>query len=67
MNITDRQKKTRRQIKSNDPDLTNLTIEKDNYLPHDGDWERDGKGIGRNEHIKELCFAFKHGGRDLLL
>jgi hypothetical protein len=24
------------------------------YVPLDGDWERDGKGIGNNTHIKEL-------------
>jgi hypothetical protein len=27
------------------------------YYPPDGDWERDGKGIGRNTHIKELWFG----------
>ena len=57
MNITDRQKKARRQIESNDPDLTNLTINKNNYRPHDGDWERDGQGIGNNEHMKELSLG----------
>ena len=61
----DRLKETRRQIESNDPDLTNLTIntysDKYNYLPHDGDWERDGNAIGGNVHINELCFAFNLG------
>ena len=58
----------RRQIESDDPDLTKLTIGDQNdyqlslgegnyYYPHDGDWGRDGKGIGRNTHIKELCFG----------
>ena len=56
--IRKRREDTRRQIESNDPDLTKLTIDtyQNNYLPHDGDWARDGKGIGRNEYIKELCF-----------
>ena len=45
----------RRKIEDNDPDLTELIM--GNYLPPDGDWERAGKGIGRNTHIKELCFG----------
>ena len=53
----DRQKDTRRQIESNDPELGKLTIDYYNYYPHDGNWERDGLGIGRNTHIKELHFA----------
>ena len=51
----------RRQIESNDPKLNKLTISdvglSDSYHPHDGDWERDGNGIGSNEHIKELWFG----------
>ena len=71
--IRRRRENTRRQIESNDPDLIKLTINtyNHNYIPYDGDWARDGKGIGRNEHIKELHFGFnlgivarRHGGRD---
>ena len=51
----------RRAQRGHDPDLTNLTINKYNYLPHDGDWERDGNAIGGNVHINELCFAFNLG------
>ena len=51
----------RRQIESNDPKLNKLTISdvglSGSYHPHDGDWERDGNGIGSNEHIKELWFG----------
>ena len=45
------------QIENNDPELKKLTIGPSNYLPPDGDWERVGQGIGRNEHIKELRFG----------
>ena len=45
----------RRKIEGNDPDLTELNM--GNYLPPDGDWERDGKGVGRNTHIKKLRFG----------
>ena len=50
---------TRSQIESNDPDLTKLTIDTRNpdFIPPDGDWARDGKAMGRNEHIKEICFS----------
>ena len=50
-------KLTRDRIESNDPELNKLTISPHSYHPLDGDWERDGRSIGRNEHIKELCFA----------
>ena len=59
----DRQKDTRRQIESNDPELGKLTIDYYNYYPHDGDWGRDGLGIGRNERIKELSFGYYLPGR----
>ena len=63
MNNIDSQNEIRRQIESNDPELDKLTIGHNpyrpqswDYLPPDGDWERDGRGIGNNEHIKELRF-----------
>ena len=48
----------RRKIEGNDPDVTELNLSSDDYLPPDGDWEPYGKGIGRNTHIKKLCFGF---------
>ena len=48
---------TRGQIESNDPELDKLTISHYDYLPLDGDLARDGKGIGKHTHIKELCFG----------
>ena len=51
----------RRQIEGNDPELNTLYIDKYNYLPPDGDWERDGKSIGRNDHIRELRFGEYEG------
>ena len=53
----DNRKKIRGQIESNDAGLVELTVSQANYYPLDGDWERDGKGIGRNTHIKELYFG----------
>lgn len=52
-------KETRRQIESNDPRLGRLFVGQSaaNYYPHDGDWGRDGRGIGENEHIKELLLS----------
>ena len=63
LSVVIERRKLRQRIESNDPNLTKLTIDTrsidylPNYLPHDGDWARDGEGIGRNEHIKELCFG----------
>lgn len=63
---------TRHQIEIDDPELDKLVIGRvprfadnthwpftnwKNYHPHDGDWERDGEGVGRNTHIKELSFG----------
>lgn len=45
------------QIESNDPDLTKLTIGGGNYRPYDGNWERDGEGIGRNTQINKLVLG----------
>ena len=55
----------RQQIELNDPALTKLIIipfhycsgGRDAYASPDGDWGRDGKGVGRNAHIKELIFS----------
>ena len=50
--------KTRRQIVNNDPELRRLFVGgRHGYNPPDGDWERDGKGIGKNTHIKEIDFS----------
>ena len=60
----ERLKKIRRRIEENDPKLVKLAIyigesytECDMYRPHDGDWERDGKSVGRSIHIKELVLG----------
>ena len=47
-----------RQIESYDPNLVKLKIEHRSYFPHDNDWQRDGKSIGRNTHLKELDFFY---------
>ena len=60
----------RRQFESNYPKLDKLTIGTNVrcnlYLPHDGDWERDGKSIGKNTNIKHLGFGSlrEHVSRD---
>lgn len=46
-----------------DPEIDKLTIGwnssrwVDGYRPHDGDWERDGKAIGKNTKIRGLTFG----------
>ena len=57
MNTIERLGEIQRQIEGNDPDLTTLSIGRFSYFPSDGEWERDGKGIGRNKHIKKLRFG----------
>ena len=50
-----RNESTRRQIESNDPQLKKLWIgSRHFYRPTDEDWERGGKAVGENTHIKEL-------------
>mgnify|MGYP000216674586 CR=1 FL=1 len=49
-----RNESTRRQIESNDPQLKKLWIGRLHYRPTDEDWERGGKAVGENTHIKEL-------------
>ena len=44
----------RRQIETNDPNLETLEMGDDGYLPHDGDWARDGYSLGQNTSLKEL-------------
>ena len=50
------QRTTRQQIESNDSKLDRLVMGNAalGYVPLDRDWERDGKGIGKNTHIKQL-------------
>ena len=40
-----------------DPDLVELEIGAHGYAPDDGDWGRLGIEIGRNTHLKELCYS----------
>mmetsp|Transcript_3533 Transcript_3533/g.7806 ORF Transcript_3533/g.7806 Transcript_3533/m.7806 type:complete len:570 (-) Transcript_3533:85-1794(-) len=52
----------RYKFEHDDPNLIKLKIGVQDYFPdpHDIDWERDGKSIGRNTHVRELSFC--HGG-----
>lgn len=48
-------KHIRRRLENNDPRVVKLTISKGcSYEPPDGDWERDGRSVGANTHLKTL-------------
>jgi Ran GTPase-activating protein (RanGAP) involved in mRNA processing and transport len=44
------------------PNCIELEIGNDGYLPHVGDWERDGASIGRNTKLREVALNFSSGG-----